>query len=55
MGSLRWYSANLNTFRRAFICVPALLVQMRTKVKIHLNTGSLSRGDFCRFWAVPAG
>lgn len=50
-----WYSANLNTFRRAFVCVPALLVQMRTKVKIHLNTGSLSRGDFCRFWAVPAG
>ena len=49
-----WNTANLHSFRNAFICVPALLIELKTKLKLHLNPGKLSKADYCRFWALPA-
>ena len=48
-----WSTSNLNTFRNAFICVPALLIELKTKVKIHFNPRNLTKADYCRFWAIP--
>lgn len=43
--SFSWGSASLNYLRNAFICVPALLIEL----KIHANFGNLDKADFCRF------
>lgn len=42
----------MNTFRNAFISVPALLIELKTKVKIHFNPGDLTKVDYCRFWVI---
>lgn len=46
----KWNSVNLETFRSAFIKVPALLVLQKKRVKIHLNLSGVAEHDLRRFW-----
>lgn len=50
MTRAKWNSVNLETFRSAFIKVPALLVQQKKRVKIHLNLSGVAEHDLRRFW-----
>lgn len=47
-----WRSSGLTSFRNAFVSVPALLVEFKSKVKIHLNLSSLKHQDISRFWSI---
>lgn len=48
-----WRNVGLTSFRNAFVNIPALLVEFKTKVKIHLNLDNPMHRDICRFWSVP--
>ena len=45
-----WNSAELSSFQRAFICAPAVVRTLKTKVIITINNASLSAEDLQRFW-----
>lgn len=46
-----WRSAGLTSFRKAFVSVAALVIELKSKVKIHINCGQ-NQEDSYRFWNV---
>lgn len=47
-----WNASTLKAFRSAFICAPAVIDQMKTKVKITLNAEAVGVDAIERFWRV---
>lgn len=47
-----WNASTLMAFRQTFICAPAVIEQMKTKVKITLNAEGVGVEAIERFWRV---
>ena len=47
-----WNASTLMAFRQTFTCAPAVIEQMKTKVKITLNAEGVGVGAIERFWRV---
>ncbi len=47
-----WNQSTLNAFRHAFICAPAVIEQLKTKVKISLNVQVLGYDAIASFWQL---
>lgn len=45
-----WNSAELSSFQRAFICAPAVIRNLKTKLIISINNATLTAQDLQRFW-----
>lgn len=45
-----WNTAALSSFRKAFVCAPAVVRVLKTKVVISINRNALHQEDLQRFW-----